>query len=111
MEEVLEVYHRPRNPERPLVCLDESSKQLIVETRSPIPAKPGQPARYDYEYQRNGVANLFMMFAPLEGLRRVEGTDPHAAADYAHVLKDLSDKHFPGAAKIVLVQDNLSTHT
>ena len=67
MEEVLEVYHRPRDAERPLVCLDESSKQLIVETRTPIPAKPGQPERHDYEYERNGVANLFMMFAPLEG--------------------------------------------
>jgi hypothetical protein len=65
MEDVLEVYHRPRDPERPLVCLDESSKQLIIETRTPIPAKPGQPKRHDYEYERNGVANLFMMFAPL----------------------------------------------
>jgi DDE superfamily endonuclease len=110
MEEVLEVYHRPRNPERPLVCLDESSKQLIVETRSPIPAKPGQPARYDYEYQRNGVANLFMMFAPLEGWRYVKVTDRHTATDYAHVLRELSDVHFPDAAKIVLVQDNLNTH-
>jgi hypothetical protein len=67
MEDVLEVYQRPHDPERPLVCLDESSKQLIVETRTPIPAKPGRPARHDYEYERNGVANLFMLFAPLEG--------------------------------------------
>ena len=110
MEEVLEVYHRPRDPERPLVCLDETSKQLIVETRSPIPAKPGQPARYDYEYQRNGVANLFMMFAPLEGWRHVKVTDRHTAIDYADVLRELSDVHFPDAAKIVLVQDNLNTH-
>src|SRR5271165_2423472 len=111
MEDVLETYHRPRDPDRPLVCVDETSKQLIIETRTPIPAKPGQPARHDYEYQRNGVANLFMIFAPLEGWRRVEVTDRHAAVDYAKVLKDLSDVHFPAAEKIVLVQDNLSTHT
>jgi hypothetical protein len=110
MEDVLEVCHKPRDPDRPVVCVDETSKQLIAETREPIPAKPGQPARYDYEYQRNGTANLFMMFAPLEGWRHVEVTDRHAAVDYAQILKDLSDKHFPGAAKIVLVQDNLNTH-
>jgi len=111
MEDVLEVYQRPHDPERPLVCLDETSKQLIVETRAAIPVKPGRPARHDYEYERNGVANLFMMFAPLEGWRRVKVTDRRAAVDYAHVLKDLSDVHFPDAEKIVLVQDNLSTHT
>ena len=99
---------RSRAPRR---CLDETSKQLIVETRAPIPAKPGKPARHDYEYERNGVANLFMMFAPLEGWRHVKVTDRHAAVDYAQALKDLSDTHFPDAAKIVLVQDNLSTHT
>ena len=81
------------------------------ETRAPILAAPGRKARHDYEYERNGVANLFMMFAPLEGWRCVKVTDRHAAVDYAHALKDLSDTHFPGAAKIVLVQDNLSTHT
>ena len=111
MEDVLETYQKPRDPDRPLVCLDETSKQLIVETRAPIPAKPGQPARHDYEYERNGVANLFMMFAPLEGWRHVKVTDRHAAVDYAQVLKELSDLHFPDADKIVLVQDNLSTHT
>ena len=110
MEDVLEVYQRPRDPERPLVCLDETSKQMIVETREPIAAKPGRKARHDYEYARNGVANLFMMFAPLEGWRHVKVTDRHAAVDYAHALRDLSDTHFPDAAKIVLVQDNLSTH-
>ena len=110
MENVLEVYHRPRDPERPLVCLDETSKQLIAETRAPIPAKPGKPARHDYEYERNGVANLFMMFAPLEGWRHVKVTERHTAIDYAHVLRELSDVHFPDAAKIVLVQDNLNTH-
>jgi DDE superfamily endonuclease len=110
MEDVLEVYHRPHAPDRPVVCVDETSKQLIVETRLPIPAKPGQPALYDYEYERNGTANLFMMFAPLEGWRHVEVTDRHTAVDYARVLKDLSDKHYPNASNIVLVQDNLSTH-
>ena len=111
MEDVLEVYQRPHDPKRPLVCLDETSKQLIVETRKPIAAEPGQPARHDYEYERNGVANLFMMFAPLEGWRHVKVTDRRAAVDYAHALKDLSDTHFPDADKIVLVQDNLNTHT
>jgi hypothetical protein len=110
MEDVLEVYHRPRDPERPVVCVDETSKQLIAETRVPIPAKPGQPARHDYEYQRNGTANLFMMFAPLEGWRHVEVTDQRTALDYAKLLKQLSDEHFPRAKKIVLVQDNLNTH-
>jgi hypothetical protein len=111
MEDVLAVYTRPRDPDRPLVCLDETSKQLIRDVRAPIPMRLGQPARIDYEYERNGTANLFMLFAPLEGWRHVEVTDRHAAADYARVLKDLSDRHFPGAGRIILVQDNLSTHT
>jgi DDE superfamily endonuclease len=110
MEDVLEVYQRPHDPQRPLVCLDETSKQLIGETRAPIPAKPGRKARHDYEYERNGVANLFMVFAPLEGWRHVKVSDRHTAIDYAHTLRDLSDVHFPDAAKIVLVQDNLNTH-
>ena len=110
MEDILEVYQRPHDPHRPLVCLDETSKQLTAETRVPIAAKPGQPGRHDYEYRRNGTANLFMMFAPLEGWRHVKVTDRHTAVDYAQVLKELSDTHFPGSAKIVLVQDNLNTH-
>ena len=110
MEDILEVYQRPYDRQRPLVCLDESSKQLIAETRVPIAAKPGQPGRHDYEYRRNGTANLFMMLAPLEGWRHVKVTDRHTAVDYAQVLKELSDTHFPGSAKIVLVQDNLNTH-
>jgi len=110
MEDVLEVYQRPRDPACPMVCVDETSKQLIAETRVPITAKPGRPARHDYEYERNGTANLFMMFAPLEGSRHVKVTDRHAAVDYAQILKELSDTHFPKAEKIVLVQDNLSTH-
>ena len=110
MEDILEVYQRPYDPHRPLVCLDETSKQLIAETRVPIAAKPGQPGRHDDEYRRNGTANLFMMFAPLEGWRHVKVTDRHTALDYAQVLKELSDTHFPGSEKIVLVQDNLNTH-
>jgi hypothetical protein len=110
MEDVIEVYHRPHDPDRPVVCVDETSKQLIVETRLPIPAKPGRPRRVDYEYARNGTANLFMMFAPLEGWRDVKVTNQRAAVDYALMLKALSDTHFPRASKIVLVQDNLSTH-
>jgi hypothetical protein len=110
MEDILEVYHRPHDPEFPMVCVDETSKQLIAETRVSIPAKPGRAIRYDYEYRRNGTANLFMMFAPLEGWRHVKVTDRHTALDYAQVLKELSDTQFPNAKKIVLVQDNLNTH-
>ena len=110
MEDVLEVYHRPRDPDRPVLCVDETSKQFIAETRVPIPAKPGRPRRYDYEYERNGTANLFMMFAPLEGWRHVKVIDRHTAVDYAQVLRNLSDTHYPNASKIILVQDNLNTH-
>jgi DDE superfamily endonuclease len=111
MEDVLDVYTRPHEKSRPLVCLDETSKQLIAETRTPLPLAPGQPARHDYEYKRNGTASLFMLFAPLEGWRHVEVKDQRTSKDYARVLKDLSDVHFVNAEKIVLVQDNLSTHT
>ena len=93
MEDVLAVYTRPRDPHIPLVCLDETSKQLIAETRAPIKMKEGRPVRFDYEYERNGTANLFMMFAPLEGWRHVKVTDRHTAVDYAHALKDLSLIH------------------
>ena len=110
MEDVLEVYQRPHDPSCPVVCLDETSKQLISETRVPIPAKSGRVARHDYEYARNGTAKLFMLFAPLEGWRHVKVTDRHAAVDYAQVLKDLADTYFPDARRIVLVRDNLSTH-
>ncbi len=111
MEDVLEVYTRPHDPARPLVCLDETSKQLVAETRAPLPMLPGQLARHDYEYERKGTANLFMLFAPLEGWRHVEVTDRRTAIDYAKILKDLSDTHFQRADKIVLVQDNLNTHS
>jgi hypothetical protein len=111
MEDVLAVYMRPHDPDGVLVCLDETSKQLIAETRVPIPMKPGRAARVDYEYERNGTANLFMLFAPLEGWRHVKVTDRHTAIDYAHVLKDLADIHFPHKTTIVLVQDNLNIHS
>jgi hypothetical protein len=110
MEDVLAVYLRPRDADFPLVCFDEASKQLIADTREPIPMKPGRPARADYEYERNGTANLFMFFAPLEGWRHIKVTGRRTAVDYAHALKDLADKHFPKVKKIVLVQDNLNTH-
>jgi len=111
MEDVLEVYVRPHNESRPLVCLDETSKQLVAETRQPLPMRRGEPARYDYEYARNGTANMFMLFAPLEGWRHVVVTERRTAIDYAGILKELSDVHFAKADKIVLVQDNLNTHT
>ncbi len=110
MEDVLEVYQRPRNPQRPVVCLDEQSKQLIKETRRPIPAAPGRVERHDYEYERNGTANLFMLFAPLEGWRRVKVTERRTKADFAEVIRELVDVRFPQADKIVLVMDNLNTH-
>lgn len=110
MEDTLDVYKRRRDPARPLVCLDETSKQLVAETRTPLPVRPGRPARFDYEYKRSGTANAFMLFAPLEGWRYVKITERRTATDYAQVLKDLSDTHFPEADKIVLVQDNLNTH-
>jgi len=102
MEEVLDVYTQPHDPEKPLICLDETSKQLVAETRTPLPMKVGQPKRVDYEYERNGTANLFMLFAPLEGWRHVEVTDRRTAIDYAKILKDLSDVHFPHAKKLAL---------
>lgn len=110
MEDVLEVYQRPHDPARPLVCLDEATKQLIKETRQPIAMQRGKARRVDYEYERNGTASLFMVFAPLEGKREVIVSERHTAIDYAHALKHLSDAMFPGAEKIVLVQDNLNTH-
>jgi hypothetical protein len=110
MEDILAVYKRPRDKNYPLVCLDETSKQLLAETRTSIAMKPGRCARRDYEYERNGTANLFMMFAPLESFRQVTVTDRRTAIDYAHMLEDLSDRRLPDAKKIVLVQDNLCTH-
>jgi len=111
MEDVLEVYKRPYDPRRPVVCLDETSKQLIGEVATPGPAAPGQVAHYDYEYVRNGVANIFMIFEPLAGQRDVEVTDRRTRKDYAECLRKVSDEMYPDAEVIVLVQDNLNTHS
>lgn len=110
MEDVLDVYHRPYDPMRPMVCLDEASKQLIGETRKPVRGRPGQPARVDYEYVRNGTANLFMVFEPLAGKRYVKVTDRRTKKDWARCVKELVDKRYPGMEKVVLVMDNLNTH-
>ena len=110
MEDVLEVYKRPYDSLRPVVCLDEQSKQLVKETRRPVAAKPGQPAREDYEYERNGTANLFMLFEPLGGWRHVKVTDRRTKLDFAEVIRGLVDIHYPESDKIVLVMDNLNTH-
>jgi hypothetical protein len=109
MEDVLDVYHRPHDPACPVVCVDETSKQMIAETRVPITAKPGRVARLDYEYERNGTANLFMMFAPLEGWRHVKVTDHRTSVDYAQMLKDLSDTYFPQTQNIIRKRDFLDT--
>ena len=110
MEDVLDVYKRPYDPKRPNVCLDETSKQLIGEARTPVPARPGQPARYDYEYKRNGVANLFMMFEPLAGKRHVKVTERRTKVDWAYCVREMVDQIYPDAEQIVLVMDNLNTH-
>ena len=110
MEDVLEVYHRPHDPKRPLVCFDEGSKQQTKETRLPLPPQPGGVAKYDYEYERNGTSNLFIFFAPLEAWRHLKVTDRRTKIDFALCMRDLVDIHFPEAEKIVLVMDNLNTH-
>jgi hypothetical protein len=110
MEDVLDVYERPYDPRYPQVCIDEASKQLVGEVRTPLPATPGHPAREDYEYERKGVANLFMVTEPLRGWRQVTVTDQRTSQDFAHVLKDLVDVQYPDAELIELVVDNLNTH-
>lgn len=110
MEEILELYTRPYNPVYPLVCFDESSKQLISEIRQPLTAQPGKPERFDYQYSREGVSNLFMFFEPLKAWRHVEVTERRTSIDYAQQMKYLVDERYPEAEKIRLVQDNLNTH-
>lgn len=107
---MLDLYALPRDPRRPLVCMDEATKQLVKEITPPMPAGPGQAERIDYEYERNGVGTMFMMCAPLEGWRQVDVRAQKTAVDYAQCLRELSDVHFPDAEKIILVQDNLNTH-
>ena len=111
MEDVLEVYRRAYDPTHPVVCLDETSKQLIGEVRSPLPPAPGQVSRHDGEYGRNGVANLFMAFEPLAGWRHVQVTDQRCRTDWATFVKGLADGRYKDAAKVVLVMDQLNTHT
>ena len=111
MEDVLTLYKRSLNPDQPLVCMDETSKQLTKETRQLVAAKPGRPARHDYEYERNGVCNLFMFFEPLAGKRHVSVTDRRTKMDWAMQIKELLDVRYPKAPKVTLVMDNLNTHT
>lgn len=111
MEDTLEVYHRPYNEKFPMVCLDETNRQLIAETRRAIPAKPGQNKRIDYEYRRNGVVNLFMMFEPLKARRHVKVMDRRTRKDFAACIRELVDVHYADAEKIVLFLDNLNTHS
>lgn len=110
MEDVLEVYQRPYDPKRPQVCFDEGTKQLVRETRLPLPAQPGSVLKYDFEYERNGTSNLFMFFEPLTAWRHVDVTERRTKVDWAHAMRDLVDLHFPEAEAIVLVMDNLNTH-
>ena len=110
MEDVLEVYHRQYRDNEILVCLDETSKQQVKETRLGRPPRPGAAGSYDYEYERNGVSNLFMLFAPLEGWRRVEVTEHRTRTDWAEVVRKLVDEDYADKERIVLVMDNLNTH-
>ena len=109
MEDVLEVYQRQYGEDEVLVCMDETSKQHIKETRVALPIRPGESEKFDYEYERNGVSNLFMLFAPLEGWRHVKVTDRHTKVDWAQLIKELVDEHYP-KKQIILVMDNLNTH-
>ena len=111
MEDVLEVYTRPYDERFPQVCLDEKSKQLLREVREPLAVCPGHPARYDYEYEREGTANLFIVSEPLAGWRHLSVTERRTKLDWAHCVKELVDVHYPQAERIVLVMDNLNTHT
>ncbi len=110
MEDVIEVYHRPPDPEYPVVCADEGGKQLIGEVREPLPVRVGSPAKEDSEYERHGTANLFLAFEPLGGRRVVGVTERRTAVDFARFLRHLLDVAYPSARKLVLVTDNLNTH-
>ena len=111
MENVLEVYKRPYDALRPVVCMDEKPKQLVKETRRPLAARPGRAERYDYEYERNGTANVFLFCEPLGGWRRTEVHRRRTKQDWAHEVRCLVDEDYPAAARITLVLDNLNTHT
>ena len=111
MEDVPDWYARPYAPAEPLVCFDETSTQLIAETRAPLPPGPGRPERVDYEYERNGTANLFLIVEPLRGRRHVDVTDRRTKQDFAHQMRELVDRHYPDATTVHVVLDNLNTHT
>ena len=111
MEEVLDVYQRPADPRHPVVCLDETSRQVLANTRQPLPSTPGRPARQDPEYERNGVVNLFLVSEPLRGWRQVRISEQRTRRDWAACIKELVDVHYPGAERIVLVMDHLNTHS
>jgi len=111
MEDVLTLYKRPYDPDVPLICMDETSKQLTREIRRGLGAKPGRPECYDYEYERNGVCNLFMFYEPFGGWRHVSVTARRTKIDWAHQIRILLRDHYPRARKVILVMDNLNTHT
>jgi hypothetical protein len=111
MEDVLDVYQRPVDPARPIICLDETSRQVLAETRPPLPATPGRLARHDPEYARKGVVNLFLVSEPLRGWRQVRVSQQRTRIDWAHCVKELVDVHYADAERIVLVMDQLNTHS
>src|SRR5215218_4669383 len=111
MEDVLDVYHRPHDPLRPVVCLDETSRQVLANTRDPLPVAPGRPARHDPEYERKGVVNCFLVTEPLRGWRQVRLSTQRTRIDWAHWIQDLVEVHYPDAERIVLVMDQLTTHS
>ena len=111
MEEVLEIYKKPYDPTHPVLCFDESSKQQIQEVIDSLPMKPGAPRRYDSEYIRNGVSNLFMIFEPLQGKRYVKVTDQRTKKDWAECMKYIADELYPDVKKVTVVMDNLNTHS
>ena len=110
MEEVLDIYKQPYDSKRPVICIDESSKQLIKEIRQPLPMKPGDVEKFDTEYERNGTASIFMAFEPLQGLRFTKTTDRRTRTDWAFYMRDLIDNKYSGAEKIIFVMDNLNIH-
>lgn len=111
MEDVLDLYEKPYDPKRPVVCFDEMPYQMVAEKRIPVPAKPGRVARYDYEYERRGMVNIFAFFEPKARWRHLDVTERRTAVDFAHAMRRLADEHYPEAEKVRVVLDNLNTHT
>ena len=111
MEDVLELYEEPYDPKRPVVCFDEMPYQMVAEKRTPLPQKPGRPQRYDYEYERKGMVNIFSFFEPQRGWRHLDVTDRRTAVDFAEEMRRLVDEHYPETEKVRVVLDNLNTHT